>query len=110
LRYAPPFHKHTGKAKPFTGCSSTGVDDTAVQAITYIALAKLCMPTLAELFQQFKEKDEFFRRRDCWGGLTGVRCPDKAQVRVSSLGQVCQRSAAMEDRGSSMIYFDDYGC
>jgi hypothetical protein len=28
--------------------------------ITYIALAKLCMPTLAELFQQFKENDEVF--------------------------------------------------
>jgi hypothetical protein len=28
--------------------------------ITYIALAKLCMPTLAELFQQLKEKDEVF--------------------------------------------------
>jgi hypothetical protein len=28
--------------------------------IAYIALAKLCMPTLADLFQQFKEKDEVF--------------------------------------------------
>jgi hypothetical protein len=28
--------------------------------ITYIALAKLCMPTLAELFQPFKEKNEVF--------------------------------------------------
>ena len=28
--------------------------------ITYIALAKLCMPKLAELFLQFKEKDEVF--------------------------------------------------
>jgi hypothetical protein len=28
--------------------------------ITYIALAKMCMPRLAELFLQFKEKDEVF--------------------------------------------------
>jgi hypothetical protein len=28
--------------------------------ITYIALAKMCMPKLAELFIRFKEKDEDF--------------------------------------------------
>ena len=28
--------------------------------ITYIALAKICMPKLAELFLQFKERDEVF--------------------------------------------------
>ena len=28
--------------------------------ITYTALAKMCMPKLAELFLQFKEKDEVF--------------------------------------------------
>lgn len=28
--------------------------------ITYIALAKMCMPKMAELFLQFKEKDEVF--------------------------------------------------
>jgi hypothetical protein len=28
--------------------------------ITYIALAKMCMPKLAELFLQFKDKDEMF--------------------------------------------------
>ena len=28
--------------------------------ITYIALAKICMPKLAEQFLQFKEKDEVF--------------------------------------------------
>ena len=30
------------------------------QRITYIALAKMCMPRLAELFLKFKEEDEVF--------------------------------------------------
>jgi hypothetical protein len=71
---------------------------------TYIALAKMCMPKLAELFLQFNEEDEVFAD-DCWCGLISVRRPDTAQVRVSSLGQVWQRSPAMEDRSKLFLEY-----
>jgi hypothetical protein len=45
--------------------------------ITYIALAKLCMPTLAELFQQFKEKDEVFVDRTVGAVLSADAVPIK---------------------------------
>jgi hypothetical protein len=42
--------------EPFS--SSTSVGDTAAQGDNLFALAKMCMPKLAELFLQFKEEDE----------------------------------------------------
>jgi hypothetical protein len=44
-------------------------------------------------------------RRDFWGDLISVRCPDKAQVRVCSLGQVWQRSPAMGDRNKLFLEY-----
>jgi NAD-dependent SIR2 family protein deacetylase len=54
------------------------------------------MPKLAELFRQLNQQDAVFVDGTVGVVLPAVRCPDKAQVRVSSLVQVWQRSAAVE--------------
>jgi hypothetical protein len=45
--------------------------------IAYIPLAKLCMPTLAELLQQFKEKDEVFVKGIVGAVLSAYAVPIK---------------------------------
>jgi protein MON2 len=43
-----------------TTTTTTTAPPPQQKRITYIALAKMCMPKLAELFLQFKDKDEIF--------------------------------------------------
>ena len=47
-------------AKLSAGAPAPRTTPPQQKRITYIALAKTCMPKLAELFLQFKEKDEIF--------------------------------------------------
>jgi hypothetical protein len=47
-------------AKLSAGASAPVTTPPQQKRITYIALAKTCMPRLAELFLQFKERDEIF--------------------------------------------------
>ena len=56
----PQAHKHD--AEPCIATQASGSRTTAPQRkrITYIALAKMCRPKLAELFLRFKDKDEVF--------------------------------------------------
>jgi hypothetical protein len=51
---------HRQGAKPSTVVQAPLTTPSQHKRITYIALAKMCMPRLAELFLQFKEKDEVF--------------------------------------------------
>ena len=51
---------HRQSAKPSMAVQAPLTTPSQHKRITYIALAKLCMPKLAELFLQFKEKDEVF--------------------------------------------------
>jgi hypothetical protein len=64
------------------------------------------MPKLAELFRQLKQKDAVFVDGTVGAVLPAVRCPDKAQVRVSSLVQVWQRSAAMELKTATSYFLN----
>jgi len=50
------------RREPSIATQASGSRTTAPQRkrITYIALAKMCMPKLAELFLRFKDKDEIF--------------------------------------------------
>jgi hypothetical protein len=95
--------------------------------ITYTALAKLCMPTLAELFQQFKEKDEVFVDGTVGAVLSAYAVPIKLKYECPPSAK-CGRDLPLWTAtscflnilkeigpwinvlGSSMIYFDDYGC
>ena len=43
-----------------TATTTTPTSQQPQKRITYIALAKICMPKLADLFLQFKDKDEVF--------------------------------------------------
>ena len=52
----PEVPKHEAKLAATTSPSA----QQQQKRITYIALAKICMPKLAELFLQFKDKDEVF--------------------------------------------------
>jgi hypothetical protein len=48
-------------AEPSTAAQAPSTTTApARKRITYIALAKMCMPKLAELFLRFREKDEIF--------------------------------------------------
>ncbi|KAH9955055.1 hypothetical protein BC827DRAFT_1262095 [Russula dissimulans] len=47
-------------AKPSTTAPAPVTTPPRQKRITYIALAKMCMPKLAELFLRFKERDEIF--------------------------------------------------
>jgi hypothetical protein len=51
---------HGQSAKPFSAFSAPASMTPQHKRITYIALAKMCMPKLAELFLRFKERDEVF--------------------------------------------------
>lgn len=51
---------HRQGAKPSAAVQASGTAVPQHKRITYIALAKMCMPRMAELFLQFKEKDEVF--------------------------------------------------
>ncbi|KAI9452204.1 hypothetical protein F5148DRAFT_1237059 [Russula earlei] len=55
---APQVHGHD--AKPSTTVQLPVTKPPQRKRITYIALAKMCMSRLAELFLQFKEKEEIF--------------------------------------------------
>jgi len=46
--------------KPSTAASAPVTTPPRRKRITYIALTKMCMPRLAELFLRFKERDEIF--------------------------------------------------
>ena len=56
----PQVHKHSAEPSIATQASDSTTTAPQRKRITYIALAKLCMPKLAELFLQFKDKDEIF--------------------------------------------------
>jgi hypothetical protein len=71
---------------------------------TCIALAKMCMPKLAELFLQFKEEDEVFADGTVGAVLSAYAVLIKL-VQVSSLGQVWQRSPVMEDRNKLFLEY-----
>lgn len=51
---------HRQSAKLAAVVQAPGTAPPLHKRITYIALAKMCMPKMAELFLQFKEKDEVF--------------------------------------------------
>jgi hypothetical protein len=96
--------------------------------ITYIALAKMCMPKLAELFLQFKEKDEVFVDGTVDAVLSSYAVPIKLKYECppsSKFGKdlplwktatscfldiVKEIGPQINVLGSSMIYRDDYGC
>lgn len=54
----PQTHREGAKLSVAVQLSGTALPQH--KRITYIALAKMCMPRMAELFLQFKEKDEVF--------------------------------------------------
>jgi hypothetical protein len=58
-------------------CSNMASMTPQHKRITYIALAKPCMPKLAELFLQFKEKDEVFVDRIVGAVLSAYPPPIK---------------------------------
>jgi hypothetical protein len=72
--------------------------------ITYIALAKMCMPKLAELFRQFKEKDEVFGDGTVGAVLSVYAVPIKLKYECPPV-QFWQRSAAMEDRSELFLEY-----
>jgi len=96
--------------------------------ITYIALAKMCMPKLAELFLQFKEMDEVFVDGTVGAVLSAYAVPIKLKYECppsSKFGKdlplwktatscflnvVKEIGPQINVLGSSMIYVDDYGC
>jgi hypothetical protein len=55
----PQVHRQ-GTKQPSMTVQAPATTMPQYKRITYIALAKMCMPKLAELFLQFKEKDEVF--------------------------------------------------
>ena len=56
----PHAHKHSAEPSIATQASDSMTTAPQRKRITYIAVAKLCTPKLAELFLQFKDKDEIF--------------------------------------------------
>ena len=56
----PQAHKHSAEPSVATQASDPATTAPQRKRITYIALAKICMPKLAELFLGFKGKDEIF--------------------------------------------------
>ena len=84
-------------AKPSTTAPAPVTTPSRQKRITYIALAKMCMPRLAELFLRFKERDEIFVDGTVEAVLSAYAVPDQTQVRVSSPIKIWQGPAAVED-------------
>ena len=56
----PQTHKHSAEPSIAAQASDSMTTVPQRKRVTYIALAKMCMPKLAELFLRFKDKDEIF--------------------------------------------------
>jgi hypothetical protein len=65
--------------------------------ITYIAVAKMYMPKLAELFSQFKDKDEIFLDGSVEAVLSAYVVPVKLKYGLSASVQVWEGCAVVED-------------
>jgi hypothetical protein len=96
-------HRHILR-EPFAVVQAPASMTPQHKETTYIALAKMCMPKLAELFLQFKEEDEVFADGTVGAVLSAYAVRIKL-VRVSSLGQVWQRSPVMEDRNKLFLEY-----
>jgi hypothetical protein len=119
---------HGQSSKPFTAVQAPASMTPQHKRITYIALAKICMPKLAELFLQFKEKDEVFVDGTVGAVLSAYAVPIKLKYECppsSKFGKdlplwktatscflniVKEIGPKINVLGSGMIYFDDYGC
>ncbi len=113
---------------PFTAIHAPASMTPQHKRITYIALTKTCMPRLAELILQFKEKDEVFVDGTVEAVLSAYAVPIKLKYErpfPSKFGKdlplwktatscflkiVKEIGPQIDGLGSSMVYFDDYGC
>ena len=90
----PQTHKHS--AEPSVAAEASDSMTTA-QAITYIALAKMCMLKPAELFLQFKDKDKIFVDGTVEAVLSVEAIPIKLIFECLSSSKVWEGPAAVED-------------
>ena len=116
---------HRQGAKPFTVVQAPASTPPQHKRITYIALTKMCMPRLAELLLQFKEKDEVFVEGTVEAVLSAYAVPIKLKYECpppSKFGKdlplwktattcfltiVKEIGPRINVLGSSMIHFDD---
>jgi hypothetical protein len=120
---------HGQSAKRFTAVQAPALMTPPHKRITYIALAEMCMPKLGEIFLQFiKEMDEVFVDGTVGAVLSAYTVPIKPKYECLPSSKFvkdlplwktatsCFLNIVKENRpqinvlGSSMIYFDIYGC
>ena len=108
----PQAHKHDAEPSIATQASDSITTAPQRKRITYIALAKMCMPKLAELFLRFKDKDEIFVNESVDAVLSAYavpiklkyECPDaKYEFGVSVRERVLRKRPMQGHRYNSVI-------